>query len=188
MKNFEEYLANHIRLTKESQSLGPIIGRIIKQMLERLKKGGTIYFCGNGGSAAEAQHLAAEFVGRFKIDRQALKAHALTVDTSVLTSISNDYGFNCVFSRQIEGLGSEKDILISLSTSGNSENIFNALKTAKSKKLLTINLLGHSGGRLKGLADIEVLVPSRDTFFIQEIHLMIGHYICYEIERQLFEK
>ena len=132
-------------------------------MLKRLKRGGTIYFCGNGGSAAEAQHLAAEFVGRFKIDRQPQKAHALTVDTSVLTSISNDYGFNYVFSRQIEGLG-RKDILISLSTSGNSENIINAIKTAKSKKLLTINLLGHSGGRLKGLADIEVLVPSRDTF------------------------
>ncbi|HEB72979.1 MAG TPA: SIS domain-containing protein, partial [Nitrospirae bacterium] len=152
-----------------------------------LKKGSKILLAGNGGSAADAQHIAAEFVGRYLIDRRALPAIALSADTSCLTAISNDMGYEKVFSRQLEALGAPGDLLWALSTSGNSENLSSALKTAKSLGVSTVCLLGKGGGKMKGMGDIELIVPSDDTPRIQEAHITIAHLICEAVETQIGE-
>ena len=141
-------------------------------------RGGKILLAGNGGSAADAQHLAAEFVGRFVKERRGLAAIALTTDTSALTSIGNDYGFDYIFSRQIEALGAADDVFIGISTSGNSPNIVQAVAAARATRLKIILLLGKNGGILRGLGDVEIIVPSDTTARIQEMHLLIGHIIC----------
>jgi D-sedoheptulose 7-phosphate isomerase len=151
------------------------------------KKGNKVLFCGNGGSAADAQHLAAEFSGRFYKDRDALPAEALHSNTSYLTAVANDYGYDVVYSRIIKGIGQKGDVLVGLSTSGNSKNIINAFETAKEKGMTTIAFTGDSGGKLKGIADFLINVPSDDTPRIQESHIMLGHIICQLVEEQYFE-
>jgi D-sedoheptulose 7-phosphate isomerase len=155
-------------------------------LLTAFKNGNKVLFCGNGGSAADAQHLAAELSGRFYMDRDALAAEALHCNTSYITAIGNDYGYDVIYSRLIKGIGNEGDILVGLSTSGNSKNILNAFTTAKEKGMVTIGFTGESGGKLKKLADYLINVPSDDTPRIQESHIMIGHIICQLTEEQYF--
>ena len=146
-----------------------------------------IYFVGNGGSAADAQHLAAEFSGRFYTDRKALPAEALHCNTSYLTAVANDYGYDLVYSRMIDGIGETGDVLVGLSTSGNSNNIINAFEVARKKKIATVAFTGSTGGKMKGLADHLINVPSNDTPRIQESHIMLGHIICQLVEEKLFK-
>lgn len=148
-----------------------------------LGNGGKLLLMGNGGSAADAQHIAAELIGRFKKERRALPALALTVDSSCLTALGNDYGFDTVFSRQIEALVRKGDVVIGISTSGNSENVVRGLKLANEMGAETIGLLGNTGGRIKDVAGLAIVVPSNDTARIQEAHITIGHIICEIVEQ-----
>jgi D-sedoheptulose 7-phosphate isomerase len=153
-----------------------------------LKNKRKILLAGNGGSAADAQHIAAELVSRFYFDRPGLPAIALTTDTSVLTAIGNDYGFDKVFKRQIESLGNPGDMFMGISTSGKSVNIMEAFRACRKQKIFTIGLTGSSGGTMKDLCDICIEVPSEETPRIQEMHILIGHIICYLVEEELFGK
>ncbi|MFN6375135.1 MAG: SIS domain-containing protein [Chitinophagia bacterium] len=150
------------------------------------KNGNKVYFCGNGGSAADAQHLAAEFSGRFYKDRKALPAEALHCNSSYLTAVANDYGYDKVYSRIIEGIGMKGDVLIGLSTSGNSVNIIKAFEVAKLNSIITIGFTGMNGGQMKELSDIWIPAPSHDTPRIQEAHILIGHIICQLVEENYF--
>jgi D-sedoheptulose 7-phosphate isomerase len=150
------------------------------------KNGNKVLFCGNGGSAADAQHLAAEFSGRFYTDRHALPAEALHVNTSYLTAVANDYSFDVVYSRMITGIGNKGDVLIGLSTSGNSNNIINAMEAAKKKGMTTIGFTGVSGGKMKDVCELLLNVPSTDTPRIQESHILVGHIICELVEKAYF--
>ena len=156
-----------------------------KILAESILSGGKAIICGNGGSAAEAQHMAAELVGRFEIERPGIPAVSITSDTAILTSASNDYSFDLVYARQIEALGDDKDVLICFSTSGNSENIVQALKTAKTKGMTAILIAGESAGKSKNLADVEIKVKSSRTCRIQEIHSVITHIICGFVEKEI---
>ena len=162
-----------------------LISKIVDLAVECLKNKGKIMLCGNGGSAADAQHLAAEFVNRFKKERVPLPALALTTDTSIITSIANDYSYSEIFTKQILALGKKEDILIAISTSGNAENVLAAVETAKQIEIKTIALTGKDGGRLKEVADICLIVPSNDTARIQEAHITIGHIICETVEEEV---
>jgi D-sedoheptulose 7-phosphate isomerase len=189
MKRISEVIQQSIAVKQQIHSDPAIIaaiGEIAMTCSQALCDGNKIMFCGNGGSAADAQHLAAELSGRFYFDRKPLAAEALTVNTSYLTAVSNDYSFDEVYSRLVEGSGNEGDVLIGLSTSGNSENIIRAFKAAHQKGVITIGLTGESGGRLAELSDLIIRVPSGDTPRIQEAHILIGHIICELIERTLF--
>jgi D-sedoheptulose 7-phosphate isomerase len=150
------------------------------------EKGNKVMFCGNGGSAADAQHLAAEFSGRFYKDRKALPAEALHCNTSYLTAVANDYSYEVIYARIVEGTGNAGDVLIGLSTSGNSGNILKAFEVAKEKNITTIGFTGESGGKMKTVSDFLFNVPSKDTPRIQESHIMIGHIICELVEEKLF--
>ncbi len=150
------------------------------------KNGNKVLFCGNGGSAADAQHLAAEFSGRFYTDRDALPAEALHCNTSYLTAVANDYSYDVIYSRLIKGIGNKGDVLVGLSTSGNSKNILNAFETAKEKGMITIGFTGESGGKMAAISDHLLNVPSTDTPRIQESHIMLGHIICQLVEEQYF--
>lgn len=162
------------------------ISQLADIMVKSLRKGGTIFFCGNGGSAADAQHLAAELSGRFYFDRAPLPAEALHCNTSYLTAIANDYGFEHVYERLIRGNGKKGDVLVGLSTSGNSLNITKAFETAKKLDITTIAFTGENGGKLKEVADYILQIPSTDTPRIQEAHILIGHIICELIETEMF--
>ena len=162
------------------------IENTVNVIVHALEKGNRIWFCGNGGSAADAQHLAAEFSGRFYKDRKALPAEALHCNTSYLTAVANDYSYDVIYSRLIEGITTEGDVLVGLSTSGNSPNILKAFETAREKKLTTVGFTGATGGKMKELIDHLVNVPSPDTPRIQESHIMIGHIICELAEAKLF--
>jgi len=153
---------------------------------DALENGNKILFCGNGGSAADAQHLAAEFSGRFYKDRKALPAEALHVNTSYLTAVANDYSYDVVYSRLLEGIGHHGDVIVGLSTSGNSKNIINAFITAKEKNIKRIGFTGQSGGKMAAYCDILINIPSHDTPRIQESHIMIGHIICQLVEENIF--
>ncbi|HVZ96009.1 MAG TPA: D-sedoheptulose 7-phosphate isomerase [Chitinophagaceae bacterium] len=155
-------------------------------IVKAFEKGNKVLFCGNGGSAADAQHLAAEFSGRFYTDRDALPAEALHCNTSYLTAVANDYSYDVVYSRLIKGIGNEGDVLVGLSTSGNSKNIISAFEAAKQKKMTTIAFTGSTGGKLKNSADYLINVPSDDTPRIQESHIMLGHIICQLVEEIYF--
>ena len=155
-------------------------------IVEAFKNGHHVYFCGNGGSAADAQHLAAEFSGRFYKNREALPAEALHCNTSYLTAVANDYSFDLIYARLIQGLGKPGDILIGLSTSGTSKNIVEAFKTAKSKNMITIGFTGATGGDMKLLTDYLINIPSTDTPRIQESHMLLGHIICQLVEDKYF--
>lgn len=161
------------------------IEEVIKLFIEVFKRTGRAFFFGNGGSAADSQHIAAEFIGRFKKERRSLPAVALTTDTSILTALGNDYGFEYVFSRQIEGLGQKGDIAFGISTSGNSKNVIEAVKAAKEKGLKTVSMTGGDGGMLAELTDISIIVPSKDTARIQESHICIAHTICELVENNI---
>lgn len=175
---FEDSLATH----QDSQDrLSEAIARAGTMLAQALSDGRRVLSCGNGGSAADAQHFAAELIGRFEKEREALPAVALSTDTSALTAIGNDYGFDRVFSRQVEGLGQEGDILLAISTSGNSPNVAQAIEAAQSKKMRVIALTGRDGGTMCGQmseSDIELRVPSDSTARIQEVHILILHCLC----------
>lgn len=156
-----------------------------EQMTAKLKAGGKVIFCGNGGSAADAQHLAAELMGRFMMDRAPLAAMALNVNTSTITAIGNDFGYEDIFERQLRGIGRAGDVLVSLSTSGNSKNVIRAMAAAKELGILTIALVGEGGGRMGEIADIAIRVPSRSTPRIQEMHIAVGHALCEWVEAAL---
>lgn len=149
--------------------------------------GGQVFFCGNGGSAADAQHLAAELSGRFYFDRPPLNAEALHVNTSYLTAVANDYDFDMIFSRMIMAKGKKNDVLIGISTSGNSKNVLKAFETAKKLGIYNIAMTGNQGGKMREYADVLLNVPSNDTPRIQESHILIGHIICELIEKQMFK-
>ncbi len=160
----------------------------IRVIAQAFRNGNRIYFCGNGGSAADAQHLAAEFSGRFYTDRSALPAEALHCNTSYMTAVANDYSYDVVYARLIDGIGHKGDVLVGLSTSGNSANIVKAFESARAKGIFTIAFTGTSGGVMKGLSDILFNVPSTDTPRIQESHIMLGHIICQLVEESMFNK
>lgn len=181
-KYFEESANVKLKFIEENEGK---LKKAIEIILETLKNGNKILICGNGGSAADSQHFAAEIVGRFKLERRGLPAIALTTDTSILTAIGNDYGFEKIFERQVEALGEEGDVLIGISTSGNSENVIRAVNKAKEMGIYTIGLLGKGGGKLKDIVDLALIVPSNDTARIQECHLTIYHVICEEVEKRL---
>ncbi len=174
-------------LAKCSEKLPAQLAAAARIVTASLRCGGTIAFCGNGGSAAQAQHFAAELVGRFLLDRPAYRAIALTTDTSILTAVGNDYGFAEVFARQVEGLLKQNDVLVALSTSGNSENCLRAVARARQLKVKTIGLAGGDGGKLKDLTDHCITVPSYDTPQIQEAHLALGHALCQVVEQALMQ-
>lgn len=158
---------------------------VSKALSKSLKKGGTIYWCGNGGSASDSMHLSTELIGRLKKNRKPLKSISLSSNASALTCISNDFGFENLFSRQIEALGKKNDVLIAISTSGNSKNILKAIKQAKRNKLFTVSMLGKNGGKCKNKSDIDLIIKSSFTARIQEMHIMIGQIICELIEKEL---
>lgn len=162
------------------------IENCVHTIVNAFKNKNKVLFCGNGGSAADAQHLAAEFSGRFYTDRIALPAEALHCNTSYITAVANDYSYDVIYSRMIQGIGNEGDILVGLSTSGNSKNIVEAFKMAKEKKMITIALTGETGGQMKDLCNYLLNIPSKDTPRIQESHIMVGHIICELVETQLF--
>ncbi|HOD12416.1 MAG TPA: D-sedoheptulose 7-phosphate isomerase [Candidatus Omnitrophota bacterium] len=153
-----------------------------KAMIQSLEKGGKILLFGNGGSAADSQHVAAEFIGRFQRERRSLAAIALSTDTSIITALGNDYSFDIIFSRQIEGLGRSEDIAVGLSTSGNSKNVVEGIKAAKKIGMKTISLTGNDGGQVAKLTDISLIVPSRNTARVQEAHSCLAHILCELIE------
>jgi len=159
-----------------------ILGKASQLAVDTLKNGNKILLCGNGGSAADAQHIAAELTGRYKTERRGLAGIALTTDTSALSAISNDYGYDMVFSRQVEALANKGDLLIGISTSGNSINIINALKLAKQMGCNTLGFSGKDGGDMNSICDINIVVPSDDTPRIQEMHILFGHIICQAID------
>lgn len=164
------------------------INDAVETIITCFKYGGKVYFCGNGGSAADAQHLAAEFSGKFYIDRRVLPSEALHCNTSYLTAVGNDYSFDIIYARLMSGLGKPGDVLIGLSTSGNSTNIVKAFEVCKEKGITTIAFTGRSGGELKSKAGILINVPSSDTPRIQEGHITIGHIICELVEAAIFDK
>lgn len=170
------------------ESLQNTIEETISVITDAFQKGHKVLFCGNGGSAADAQHLAAEFSGRFYKDRKALPSEALHCNTSYLTAVANDYSYDVIYSRLIEGLCVKGDVLVGLSTSGNSKNILNAFAKAKEMGVITIGMTGTSGGKMKEAGDYLINVPSSDTPRIQESHIMIGHIICELVEANIFGK
>jgi D-sedoheptulose 7-phosphate isomerase len=177
-------LQEHINVAKKLKNLLPQIEKAGSLCVNSLKNGGKIIFCGNGGSAADSQHIATELIGRFKKDRNPLSAISLTTDTSALTSIGNDYGFDYIFSRQLEAIGKKEDILIAISTSGNSINVINSIKSAKKIGEKVIILTGKDGGIIKNFGDVNIIIPSNNIPRIQEMHILIGHMICDYIEKE----
>lgn len=172
----------------QDEKLRETINSCVELIVEAFRNGNKVLFCGNGGSAADAQHLAAEFSGRFYTDRDALPADALHANTSYITAVANDYHFDVIYSRLVKGTGNKGDVLVGLSTSGNSKNILNAFDAAKEKGMHTIAFTGESGGLLKEKADYLVNVPSTDTPRIQESHILLGHIICELVEEKYFSK
>jgi len=185
LKTFNEELNQHIAVMKLAERCSESIETAAKLLMETFARGNKILLCGNGGSAADAQHIAAEFVVRYEKKRRALPAIALTTDTSILTAHANDFDFDSVFARQIEALGNAGDTLIAISTSGNSKNIIQAAQIARAKNLNVIALTGETGGALIDVANLTITVPSNVTARIQETHILIGHYWCGVVEDNL---
>src|SRR6056300_1910887 len=181
----KRHILEHQEVLNSIDLLAPQIETVANQMIQALKKGKAIFWCGNGGSASDAQHLAGELVGRFVGDRKPLKSMALNADSAVMTCIVNDYGYEHLFSRQIEGLGTKGDVLIGISTSGNSANVLNAFKCAKNIGINTIGLLGNGGGKANKIVDNSIIIPSKTTARIQEMHILVGHILCDLIENGL---
>jgi D-sedoheptulose 7-phosphate isomerase len=179
---FSLSLKNHLLAVNSLAPLEGVIASLGQRFVEALVQGGKILWLGNGGSAADCQHLAAEFVGRFQKERRGLSSIALTTDTSILTSVGNDYGYEAVFSRQVEALCRQDDVVIGITTSGNSENVIRAVQAAKSVGAFTVGFTGEGGGRLAAVVDTLVAVPSRETARIQECHILLGHILCEYVE------
>lgn len=179
----EKIFKEHLRIVEDTLNFcSDDLSKISQLCHETAKAGQTIFFCGNGGSAADAQHLAAEFVGRFQTERSGLPAIALTTDTSILTSVANDYQFEMVFARQVQALTKSGDIVVGISTSGNSPNVVKAIEVAKEKGATTVGMTGQKGGRLAELCDFCLKVPSNVTARIQETHILMGHIICQMVD------
>jgi D-sedoheptulose 7-phosphate isomerase len=176
--NFTE----HLKTLNDTESLKDKILAFSKLIIKALKSGSKIIWCGNGGSAADSMHLSTELIGRFKSNRKSLSSISLSADSSAITCIANDYGFEHIFSRQLEGVGKSGDVLVCLTTSGNSLNIIKAIKVAKSLNIITILMSGNKGGKCIGLSDLELIIPSQSTARIQEMQIFIGHIICDYIE------
>jgi len=185
MQTFRESADLKVRFIRQNAE---VLGQAVEMVVEAFKAGNKVLLFGNGGSAADAQHLAAEFVNRYQIERPPLPAIALTTDTSILTSISNDYGYIDSFSKQVKALGREGDVAIGISTSGTAANVIKAIKAAKEMGLKTISLTGGDGGDLAKLTDIALVVDSPITPRIQEVHITIGHVLCEMVDRMLFQK
>lgn len=179
---FAKTFAEHLEVVSETQAQLPVLEAIVQEMIATLSAGRKILWCGNGGSAADSQHLAAELVGRFQRDRRGLASIALTTDTSILTALGNDIGFERAFSRQVEAIGSSGDLLVGLTTSGNSPNVILALDTARKLKMITVAFTGQGGGKVTQFADYLFAVPSCNTARIQETHILAGHALCDLIE------
>lgn len=190
MKNYIINQINDSAATKkaivENEALINLLVEVAQTCVEVYRQGKKILIAGNGGSAADAQHFAAELVGRYGFDRPSLPSIALTTDTSNLTAIGNDYGYEYIFSRQLEGLAQEGDLFIGISTSGNSQNVINAFVSAKDRGVTTVALVGRDGGKMAAMADYAIIVPSNATPRIQESHLLIEHMICDIIEKEIF--
>jgi D-sedoheptulose 7-phosphate isomerase len=178
----KKHIQEHNVVLESITQIDESIEKVANILLCCLKKGGTIFWCGNGGSASDSQHLAGELVGRFVDERKPLKSIALTADSAVITCITNDYGYEHVFSRQLEALGREGDVLVGISTSGNSKNVLYALEAAKNMGIVTIGLLGKGGGEAASLVNQSIIVSSNVTARIQEMHILIGHILCDLIE------
>lgn len=193
MSQFQETIRRQIResietkrlLLEDEATLGQILSAA-EMMIHAYRTGKKTLLAGNGGSAADAQHIAGEFVSRFYFDRPGLASVALTTDTSILTAIGNDYGYEKIFSRQVQAQGVEGDVFVGISTSGNSANIVNALATCKEKGILTVGLTGAGGGKMAGLCDLCIRVPSGETPRIQESHILVGHILCCLVEEAIF--
>jgi len=182
-------LTSHVEVIHiVSNKLAPRVAECAQMLIDTLQAGHKILIMGNGGSAADAQHFAAEMVGRFLLERRALAAIALTTDTSILTAVGNDYGFDDIFKRQVEALAKPGDVLIGISTSGNSKNIKRAFAAGKNLGVKTIGLLGRDGGEIASLADLDLTVPSLETPRIQEAHLVMIHILCDLVEKGLFSQ
>ena len=179
---FFRAITDHLEVIKSIPAQQELLERIARAMAQTLAQGGKILWCGNGGSAADCQHLAAEIVGRFRRERRGLPSIALTTDTSILTAVANDYGYDAVFARQVEAVGQPGDLLVGISTSGNSRNVVAALETARARQIRTVGFTGEGGGRMASLCDHLFAVPSRDTARVQEMHLLAGHMLCDWIE------
>jgi D-sedoheptulose 7-phosphate isomerase len=180
----ENEFNEHIKVANSIYCLTDAVAISAQLCIDCLKSGGKILLFGNGGSAADAQHIAAELVGRYKVERKSLPAIALTTNTSALTAIGNDYGYIHVFDRQVEGLANKGDVVIGISTSGNSINVINALKVASKLNCTTIGFSGQDGGEMNKICNINLAVPSEDTPRIQEMHILIGHTICHLIDQE----
>ena len=190
LKKIKNIIRHSISVKEEIYSdnnLLQTIENIVELIFNCYKNGGKVLLCGNGGSAADAQHIAAELSGRFYIDRPALYAEALHTNTSYVTSVSNDYSFDIIYSRLVQSMGMENDILIGISTSGDSTNIIKAFETARGRGMSTVAFTGISGGKIKELSDYIINIPSIDTPRIQESHIMIGHIICELVEEKIFK-
>jgi D-sedoheptulose 7-phosphate isomerase len=183
--SLDSHLQEHLSLFRGFSMLSAPTEQAAGIVVQTLNNGNKLMLCGNGGSAADSQHLAAEFTGRFVKDRRPLAALALSTDSSALTCIANDYSFDEVFSRQILGLGRPGDCLLAISTSGNSRNVIRAVDAARSREMITIGLLGRDGGQLRGICDLAIVIPSSITARIQEAHIFIGHTLCAMVESQL---
>jgi len=191
MKNskalIEHFVSESVRVKTEFfQTNATLVAETAAKMAAALREGRKVLLFGNGGSAADAQHIAAEFIGRFIPDRIPLPAISLATDTSALTALGNDYGYNAVFSRQLQALGNTGDVAIAISTSGNSPSVVEALDVARSKGLFTVGFAGQGGGKMQGKADVLFCVPTRMTPRIQETHILLGHILCELIDRELF--
>ena len=178
-------LNEHIRTAQQMNGLTEVIFQAAEVCTESLKNGHKILLFGNGGSAADAQHIAAELVGRYKTERRGLPVIALTTDTSALTAIGNDYGYQHVFKRQIEALANPNDVVIGISTSGNSGNVLDALKLANKLNCRTLGLSGRDGREMNSVCEINIVIPAKDTPRIQEMHIFVGHTLCHLIEQKL---
>ncbi|AKF24348.1 phosphoheptose isomerase [Sulfurovum lithotrophicum] len=180
-----EFEAHRKTIEKTIDILIPSVEKASRMLVDTLRNGHKVLLCGNGGSAADAQHIAAELTGRYKSERRGLPGIALTTDTSALTAISNDYGYDRVFDRQVEALANKGDLLIGISTSGNSKNVLSAFKVAKTLGCDCLGLSGRDGGEMNEVCDINIVVPSNDTPRIQEMHILIGHTLCQAVDNEL---
>jgi D-sedoheptulose 7-phosphate isomerase len=185
---FDQAIAEHLTVVGSLRDQQPLLQRIAEEMTRAILAGKKVLWCGNGGSAADSQHLAAELMGRFRRERCALPSIALTTDTSILTAIGNDYGYERVFQRQVEALCTKGDVLVGISTSGSSKNVCAALETARQMGAYTIAFTGQGGGAMAAIADVTLPIASKDTARIQEAHILCGHMLCDWIERSVCER
>ena len=183
----QQAIADHAAVVEALPAQQPVLEKIAAAMMRAVLAGNKVLWCGNGGSAADAQHMAAELVGRFRRERRGLPSIALTTDTSILTAVANDYGYESVFSRQVEALCQSGDVVVGISTSGNSRNVCAALEAARSIGAYTVAFTGEGGGQMASIADAALRIPSKDTARIQEAHILCGHILCDGIEMAVCE-